>query len=136
MSKSVKNFLHTTLFLLCILLVFPTSYQLYKLIRNHTTLILTFHYVYNLIMVITLGIIAICFYSIQVETDNQKLVKKNRIIRNVLCINIILEFISGLIQKETGLFEIFNVKITYQLLLFFALLLYFQGQTDKIKNEF
>jgi hypothetical protein len=87
-------------------------------------------------MVITLGIIAICFYSIQVETDNQKLVKKNRIIRNVLYINIILEFISGLIQKETGLFEIFNVKITYQLLLFFALLLYFQGQIDKIKNEF
>ena len=136
MNKSVKNFLHTTLFLLCILLVFPTSYQLYKLISNHTTLILTFHSVYNLIMVITLGIIAICFYSIQVETDNQKLVKKNRIIRNVLYINIILEFISGLIQKETGLFEIFNVKITYQLFLFFALLLYFQGQIDKIKNEF
>lgn len=136
MSKSVKNFFYTSLFLLSILLVFPISYQLYKLISNHATLILTFHYVYNLIMVITLGIIAICFYSIQVETDNQNLVKKNRIIRNVLFINIILEFINGLIQKETGLFVIFNIKITYQLLLFFALLLYFQGQTDKLKNKF
>lgn len=134
MSKSVKSFLHITLFLLCILLVFPTSYQLYKLISSHTTLILTLHYVYNLVMVITLGIIAICLYSIQIETDNQKLVKKNRIIRNILYIDIIIEFISVLIQKETGIFEIFNVKITYQLLLFIALLLYFQGQIDKLKN--
>lgn len=135
MSNSLKKFLHTTMLLLCMLLCFPTSYQLYKLISSHATLISTFHYVYNIIMVVTLGIIVICFNSIQAETDYQKLINKNRNIRNILYINVVVELLSGIIQKETGLFEIFNIKITYLLLLYIALLLYFQGQIDKFKNE-
>lgn len=135
MSNSLKKILHTTMLLLCMLLCFPISYQLYKLISSHATLILTFHYVYNIIMVVTLGMIVICFNSIQAETDCQKLINKNRNIRNILYINVVVELFSGIIQKETGLFEIFNIKITYLLLLDIALLLYFQGQIDKLKNE-
>lgn len=134
MSNSVKKFLHAALFLLCILLVFPVFYQLHKLMNSQVTLISTFHYIYNIIMVVTLGVMIMCFHSIQMETDNRRLVNKNIIIRNILYINVIIEFLSGLIRKETGLFEIFNVKISYLLLLYIGLLLYFQGQIDKLKK--